>query len=335
MTGAPLSAPSLTICPSLPMILFKWPGRRPVHPNLGDRGRSLSPSHLLRTKPSSSSGVSIWRQWTGSTTGSSCPLSPTSDPSTGSCWQFMLQFDTSASCWRAGSSSFSPTTSCLPRLRQTLCSLVGLPTAAPGLCLQHTLLKFSGRRQPGCFWSSCRIFNTFLERTMWPLCPITPAPAFLPGTFRPSAIEADRHFHVEKSLLADGRMLLCSTSTGMDHPLLPPDFCRPAFHALSHPGVFGSCRLLASCFLWPSMNKDIGLLASTYLDCQRTKVARHVRPPVRRINISSSHFSHVQVDNTTRWPAASLFVTLLLTPTSLPSPSGSSVLGSRLVFLAL
>ena len=51
----------------------------------------------------------------------------------------------------------------------------------------------------------------------------------------PSRQETPRQQHV----------LLCSTSTGMDRPLLPPEFCHKAFdtlHALSHPGVSGSCR---------------------------------------------------------------------------------------------
>ena len=54
----------------------------------------------------------------------------------------------------------------------------------------------------------------------------------------------------------------------------------------------GSCRQLTSRYLWPGMNKDIGFC----LDYQRTKVARHVHPPVRCINVPSRCFFHIHVD---------------------------------------
>ena len=82
-------------------------------------------------------------------------------------------------------------------------------------------------------------------------------------------------------------------------PLLPPEFRRQAFdtlHALSHPGIRGSHCLVASRLLWPGMNKDFSLWASSCLDCQMTKVARHVCLPVQRINVLSPRFSHVHVD---------------------------------------
>ena len=114
-----------------------------------------------------------------------------------------------------------------------------------------------------------------------------------------AALANDPSFQVVKRLLARGHVLLCSTSTGMDRPLLPPKFRHPAFdalHVLSHPGIRGCRRLLASRFLWPGMNKDVGAWASSCLDCQRTKVARHVRLPVQCIDVPSWHFSHVHVD---------------------------------------
>ena len=66
--------------------------------------------------------------------------------------------------------------------------------------------------------------------------------------------------------------LLHLDSTSMDRPLLPLKFCQPTFdalHALSHPGVHGSCHLLVSWFLWPGMNKDVGLLVAWIARRQR------------------------------------------------------------------
>ena len=77
-----------------------------------------------------------------------------------------------------------------------------------------------------------------------------------------AALASDPRFQVVRRLLASSRVLLCSTSTGMDRPLLPPAFRHRAFdalHALYHPGVRVSRCLLSSRFLWPGMNKDVGL----------------------------------------------------------------------------
>ena len=54
--------------------------------------------------------------------------------------------------------------------------------------------------------------------------------------------------------------------------------------------------LLDSRFLWPGMNKDVGFWALTCLDCQKTMVARHMRPPVRCIDVLWCCFSHIHID---------------------------------------
>ena len=190
--------------------------------------------------------------------------------------------------------------------------------------------------------SSLKIFETFLELTK-PLSHPPQLSCLAPADVRPfldtevlsatqaacsttAALATDPHFQVVKRLLASSHVLLCSTSTGMNRPLFLREFRRQAFdalHALSHPGVRGSHRLLATRFLWPGMNKDVGAWASSCLDCQRTKVARHMRPPVQRIDMPSQRFSHVHidlvgplpsvrgythmftmVDRSTRWPTA-------------------------------
>ena len=44
------------------------------------------------------------------------------------------------------------------------------------------------------------------------------------------------------------------------------------------------------------MNKDVGIWASSCLECQRTKVARHLRLLVQHNGMPSRRFSHVHVD---------------------------------------
>ena len=49
--------------------------------------------------------------------------------------------------------------------------------------------------------------------------------------------------------------------------------------------VRGSRHLLAAHFLWHGMNKDVKDWASICLDCQRLKIAKHVRLPNRSIDM--------------------------------------------------
>ena len=44
------------------------------------------------------------------------------------------------------------------------------------------------------------------------------------------------------------------------------------------------------------MNKDISLWATRCLDCQKSKMATHVSPPVRCIDVPSCRFSHIHVN---------------------------------------
>ena len=128
------------------------------------------------------------------------------------------------------------------------------------------------------------------------------------------------------SVPVSGGSLLCDQSTGSLRPLVPLTLRRRVFdalHAVTHPGVRASRRLLSSRFVWQFMAKDITSWSRSCLDCQRNKIQTHVHVPVQPIPVPSRRFSHLHVDlvgplptsqgfshiftiidRTTRWPEA-------------------------------
>ena len=69
--------------------------------------------------------------------------------------------------------------------------------------------------------------------------------------------------------------LQCDMSTGTPRPYVPQQFRQSVFdslHNLSHPGIRGTQRLIASRYVSPGMNADIRQWARTCLQCQRSKV---------------------------------------------------------------
>lgn len=81
--------------------------------------------------------------------------------------------------------------------------------------------------------------------------------------------------------------------------LLSPNFRHTAFDALYW--------ARGARFLWPGMNRHIKDWASTCLDCQCSKLAKHVRPPIRRIDIPFCRFSYVYMDLVGPQPAGDFY----------------------------
>ena len=107
---------------------------------------------------------------------------------------------------------------------------------------------------------------------------------------------ADLKFIVQP--VEDG-ILWCEVSTGFPRPYIPEQFRRTVFqnlHRFSHPGVKATRRLVASKFIWPSMNTDVGKWTRDCLDCQRSKVQTHVRPAIGEIPMPERRFQHVHID---------------------------------------
>jgi len=93
--------------------------------------------------------------------------------------------------------------------------------------------------------------------------------------------------------------LKCDRSAGRPRPFVPTALRRQIFdqlHGLSHPGVRTTIKMVTDRFVWPSVNKDVRLWARTCLQCQRSKVSRHVTAPLGNFTPPSSRFSHVHID---------------------------------------
>lgn len=93
--------------------------------------------------------------------------------------------------------------------------------------------------------------------------------------------------------------LTCDVSTPAARPFITQQFRRAAFnavHRLSHPGAKATVRLVTQRFVWPSVKGDCRRWARACLDCQRSKVSRHVSTPVGSFAPPSSRFEHVHLD---------------------------------------
>ena len=88
-------------------------------------------------------------------------------------------------------------------------------------------------------------------------------------------------------------------STGILRPYVPLTLRRQIFdhlHGISHPGIRATQRLIASKYVWPSMNKDVRHWTRTCQACQRAKVQFHTTLPIGRFHPPDARFDHVHVD---------------------------------------
>ena len=99
---------------------------------------------------------------------------------------------------------------------------------------------------------------------------------------------------------ADGTFtVLCDISTGRARPIVPEAWREPIFqaiHGLSHPGIEATKKLVSEKFVWHGLKKYIGERARQCLECQRSKVQRHIKAPLQKLPMPKSRFGHVQID---------------------------------------
>jgi hypothetical protein len=122
------------------------------------------------------------------------------------------------------------------------------------------------------------------------------------------------------------KTLLGDVSTGVFRPLIPIQHWEAVFqslHAIHHPGVRATRRLIAAGFCWPQMAKAITLMARACLHCQRGKVHKLIHLKPAEIPVPHRRFAHIHVnlvgplppsrghtylftiiDRTSRWPEA-------------------------------
>ena len=119
-------------------------------------------------------------------------------------------------------------------------------------------------------------------------------PDALPTQVAPSSLK------LQKLPIPGGNGLIwCDVSTGAPRPWVPQEFRRAVFdqlHSLSHPGVRASQKLLTSCYVWPSVNRDVRQWARACPKCQSCKVHRHTATPVGTFRPPDCRFDHVHID---------------------------------------
>ena len=93
--------------------------------------------------------------------------------------------------------------------------------------------------------------------------------------------------------------IYCDVSTSTVRPFLTSPFRRRAFdaaHNLAHPGVKASVQLMTQRYVWPSIKADCRAWAQACIQCQQSKVSRHVTSPVGSFTPPSARFEHVHLD---------------------------------------
>lgn len=101
------------------------------------------------------------------------------------------------------------------------------------------------------------------------------------------------------SLPSTGSTIICDTSHGKIRPIVPDKFRRAVFdsvHNLAHPGSRATLKLISDRFVWPSMRKDCTRFARNCMECQKSKVVRHNRPPLSKFSVPQERFSHINID---------------------------------------
>lgn len=91
----------------------------------------------------------------------------------------------------------------------------------------------------------------------------------------------------------------CDVSTSTARPFVTRPFRQAAFssvHGLSHPGVNATVKLMTQRYIWPSIKSDCRKWARSCVECQRSKVSRHVTTAVGSFAPPSTRFEHVHLD---------------------------------------
>ncbi len=96
-----------------------------------------------------------------------------------------------------------------------------------------------------------------------------------------------------------GATLMCDVSNGQPRPIVPQEWRRKVFdviHNLSHPSIRVTRKLVNAKFMWWGLSKQVGQWARECLDCQRSKVQRHVKAPLQKFEVPQRRFDHIHVD---------------------------------------
>ena len=69
-----------------------------------------------------------------------------------------------------------------------------------------------------------------------------------------------------------------------------------ALYGLSHSGIKGTQKLIASRFVWPRMKADVRDMVRTCIACQQRKVSKHNRAPLQKFKAPDARLESIHVD---------------------------------------
>lgn len=93
--------------------------------------------------------------------------------------------------------------------------------------------------------------------------------------------------------------IFCDLSGEVLRPFVPASLRDRVFrllHSSAHPGAKVTDRIIRKRYVWPNMHKDISRFCKNCLECQRSKVSRHVGLIPSQIVAPESRFLHVHMD---------------------------------------
>ncbi|GFR23212.1 pro-Pol polyprotein [Trichonephila clavata] len=110
-----------------------------------------------------------------------------------------------------------------------------------------------------------------------------------------------KKFKVEAKRITLGSesSVLCDTSTSVIHPIVPKTLRRKVFdvlHGNLRPSVRATIDLIRKRYFWPSLRKCCANWAKSCLQCQHSKVQRHVHGPFGNYDLSQDIFLFIRID---------------------------------------
>lgn len=105
--------------------------------------------------------------------------------------------------------------------------------------------------------------------------------------------------------------IYCEFSSETIRPYVPGELRKTIFkifHKPAHPGPKISDRLIRQRYVWPNMHKDIKEWCRTCVDCQKSKISRHVVQNPNHFVAPDGRFDHVHMDIVGPLPASEGFI---------------------------
>lgn len=103
----------------------------------------------------------------------------------------------------------------------------------------------------------------------------------------------------ELPLAINGETIICDVSQNRSRPWIPQSLRTQVMgmiHNMAHPGRRATARLIAERFVWDNMQRDIQKFVKSCIQCQKSKVIRHNKPPVRPFLVPGERFAHINID---------------------------------------